>query len=66
VAIIILAHQLTYREISEFTMPADYYLNNMGIENGLVRLVGTMFYSHAKRLAKNKILALVSPRTPVN
>ena len=49
-----------YKELSEFTMPAEYYLDNMGISNWVIRLAGLAFYSQAKRLARNKIMALVS------
>ena len=33
------------------------------IHNHLVRFVGSAFYSHAKVLARNKIMALVSPQS---
>jgi 2-polyprenyl-3-methyl-5-hydroxy-6-metoxy-1,4-benzoquinol methylase len=52
-----------YQEISEYTMPAEYYLDKMRINNRLVRFVGSAFYSHAKVLARNKIMALVSPQS---
>ena len=49
-----------YKEISEYTMPAEYYLDNMSIGNPMVRLAGYAFYSGAKYLARNKIMALLS------
>jgi hypothetical protein len=51
-----------YKEISEYTMPASYYLANMGISNRLVQLAGSAFYAQAEHLARNKIMALLSPR----
>lgn len=49
-----------YAETSEYTMPADYYMKNMGINNPLLTLMGRIFYKHAKRLAKNKIMCVLS------
>jgi SAM-dependent methyltransferase len=49
-----------YRECSEFTMPADFYLKNMGITNPLVRTAGRGLYRGAKILVRNKITALLS------
>ena len=50
-----------YHETSEYTMPAAFYLNNMGITNPLARLGGRAFYRNAKYLAKNKIMCVLSP-----
>jgi 2-polyprenyl-3-methyl-5-hydroxy-6-metoxy-1,4-benzoquinol methylase len=49
-----------YEEASEYTMPADYYLKNMGITNPMLRLAGRIFYGTSKWLAKNKILCVLS------
>ena len=49
-----------YSETSEYTMPANYYLRNMGIDNSFMRLLGRAFYSNSKYLAKNKILAVLT------
>jgi 2-polyprenyl-3-methyl-5-hydroxy-6-metoxy-1,4-benzoquinol methylase len=49
-----------YSEVSEYTMPSDFYLNNMRIENRVMRLAGHLFYRNAKHVAKNKILCLLS------
>jgi len=49
-----------YEEVSEYTMPADHYMKNMGIKNPLIRLMGSMFYRHARYLAKNKIMCVLS------
>ena len=53
-----------YDEISEYTMPANFYLESMGVRNPLIRFAGRVFYGNAKWLAKNKILSVVAP-TPV-
>lgn len=49
-----------YKELSEYTMPPEYYLQNMGIKNPLIRFSGKLFYSNAKYLANNKIYCLLS------
>lgn len=49
-----------YEECSEFTMPPDFYLDNMGVTNPLLRLAGKSFYGLAKYLAKNKITAVLA------
>lgn len=51
-----------YHEISEYTMPAHFYLANMGITNPAIKLLGSLFYRNAKYLAKNKIMAVLSPK----
>lgn len=50
-----------YHECSEFTMPPEFYLKNMGITNPLVRAVGRTFYRSARVLARNKIMAVLRP-----
>jgi 2-polyprenyl-3-methyl-5-hydroxy-6-metoxy-1,4-benzoquinol methylase len=52
-----------YEESSEYTMPADYYMTNMGISNPILRLAGRIFYGNAKRLAKNKIVSVLSSQS---
>jgi 2-polyprenyl-3-methyl-5-hydroxy-6-metoxy-1,4-benzoquinol methylase len=49
----------TYLETCEFTMPADYYLDNMGIRDYALRLLGRLFYRFARYLANNKIFAVL-------
>lgn len=58
---------IKYKETSEYTMPAIYYLKNMGIKNPLVRLAGRIFYGNAKWLAKNKIVCVLAnkPLKPI-
>jgi 2-polyprenyl-3-methyl-5-hydroxy-6-metoxy-1,4-benzoquinol methylase len=50
-----------YLETSEFTMPPEYYLNNMGLNHPAVRFLGRLFYRFARQLANNKILAVLEP-----
>ena len=45
---------------SEFTMPADFYLDRMNITNPLLRAAGHAFYRSAKYIARNKIFAVLS------
>jgi 2-polyprenyl-3-methyl-5-hydroxy-6-metoxy-1,4-benzoquinol methylase len=49
-----------YSETSEFTMPADFYLHNMGINNKLLRIIGRLFYKSSKVLVRNKIMSVLS------
>jgi ubiquinone/menaquinone biosynthesis C-methylase UbiE len=51
---------IKYAEKSEYTMPATFYMSNMGIKNPLIRLAGRIFYSNGKWLAKNKIVCVLS------
>ncbi len=48
-----------YAEVSEFTMPPDFYLKSMAITNPVMLAAGRLFYSTAHWLAKNKILAVL-------
>jgi ubiquinone/menaquinone biosynthesis C-methylase UbiE len=48
-----------YEESSEYTMPADFYMKNMGIRNPLIRLAGRLFYRNARYLANNKIITVL-------
>jgi 2-polyprenyl-3-methyl-5-hydroxy-6-metoxy-1,4-benzoquinol methylase len=49
-----------YVETTEFTQPAEFYMDNMKISNPIVRLAGKIFYRLAPRIAKNKIMALLA------
>jgi 2-polyprenyl-3-methyl-5-hydroxy-6-metoxy-1,4-benzoquinol methylase len=49
-----------YHETSEYTMPAAFYLNNMGITNPVMKMAGGLFYRNAKYLAKNKIMSVLT------
>jgi SAM-dependent methyltransferase len=50
---------LKYTILSEYTMPADYYLNNMGVRNPIVRTAGRLFYKTSRYIARNKIMCLL-------
>lgn len=54
-----------YGEISEYTMPLEYYLQNMGIRNPFIKAIGHLFYRNASWLAKNKIICVLSKRGTV-
>jgi hypothetical protein len=49
-----------YDEVSEYTMPSDYYLRGMNINNPMLKFVGRFFHANAKSLANNKILAVLT------
>ena len=50
---------VAYEESSEYTMPAGFYMKNMGITNPLLKFMGHIFYKNAKWLAKNKIVSVL-------
>jgi 2-polyprenyl-3-methyl-5-hydroxy-6-metoxy-1,4-benzoquinol methylase len=52
-----------YDTASEHTMPADFYLKNMGITNPFVLFAGRIFYKSSRWLAANKILSVLEPET---
>jgi 2-polyprenyl-3-methyl-5-hydroxy-6-metoxy-1,4-benzoquinol methylase len=47
--------------LSEYTQPASFYLKNMGITNPIVKLAGRVFFSLSPLIARNKIMAIVTP-----
>ena len=49
-----------YDQVSEYTLPPEMYLSGMEIRNPLLRMVGHLFYSNAKWLAANKMLAVLT------
>lgn len=49
-----------YKELSEYTMSADFYTTNMGITNPILKLAARVFYGNARWLAKNKIVCVLS------
>lgn len=51
-----------YQETSEYTMPANFYMRNMGVTNPVIKFAGRIFYRNAKYLAKNKIMCVLSKR----
>ena len=48
-----------YKELTEFTQPASFYLNSMKIENFYLRLLGKIFYFFAPVIARNKIISIL-------
>lgn len=51
---------IKYSECSEYTMPPEFYMNNMGISSSIIRSIGKLFYRFAKYIAKNKIICVLS------
>ena len=48
-----------YKELTEFTQPAAFYLDAMKIENFLTRIMGKIFYFLAPIIARNKIISVL-------
>ena len=46
-----------YKELTEFTQPASFYLDAMKIKNLILRILGKIFYLCAPIIAKNKIIS---------
>ena len=46
-----------YKEMTEFTQPASFYLDAMKIKNSILRFIGKIFYLSAPIIAKNKIIS---------
>ena len=46
--------------ISEYTMPADFYIKNMQFTNPFLKWLARVFYANAHWLARNKIICLLS------
>lgn len=57
--------KVKYLESSEYTMPPDFYMVNMGITNPILKIIGRMFYKSAKYLAKNKILCVLQHKVSI-
>lgn len=53
---------INYSETSEYSMPGDFYMKNMGINNPKLKMAGQIFYGNAKWLAKNKIMCVLSKK----
>lgn len=47
--------------LSEYTQGASYYLDAMGIKNPFFRMAGSLFIYLSPLLARNKIMAVLSP-----
>jgi 2-polyprenyl-3-methyl-5-hydroxy-6-metoxy-1,4-benzoquinol methylase len=54
----------SYREISEYTQPASFYLKNMKVSNPGLILAARLFYRFSEYLAKNKIMAVLESNSP--
>lgn len=48
-----------FKILSEYTQGAEFYLKNMGIEYGLLKLCGKIFYFLAPLIARNKIMSVL-------
>lgn len=46
-----------YKQLTEFTQPASFYLNAMKIENLFLRMLGKIFYFFSPIIARNKIIS---------
>ena len=46
-----------YKQVTEFTQPASFYLNAMKIENIFLRILGRIFYFFSPLIARNKIIS---------
>lgn len=53
---------LKYAERTEFTMAPEYYLDNMGIRNPVMRIAGGLLYRNADRLMRNKIMCVLTQK----
>lgn len=53
---------LRYKRLSEYTQPYHFYLDNMGITNPLLRLLGKIFVLLSPLIARNKIMAVIRPK----
>jgi 2-polyprenyl-3-methyl-5-hydroxy-6-metoxy-1,4-benzoquinol methylase len=51
---------IKYKETSEYTMPASFYLKNMNVTNPIIMTLGRLFYYNAAWFAKNKIVCLLA------
>ena len=50
---------LSFKKLSEYTQSAEFYLDNMGIKNPILRLFGKIFVSLSPLIARNKIMAVI-------
>ena len=53
---------IKFERLSEFTQPPSYYLNNMRIENLLLRFLGLIFVKLSPLIARNKIMAILEKK----
>jgi 2-polyprenyl-3-methyl-5-hydroxy-6-metoxy-1,4-benzoquinol methylase len=50
---------LKFKQLSEYTQPPEFYLNNMNIKNSFLRFVGKIFVKLSPLIARNKIMAVI-------
>lgn len=55
---------IKFRKQSAYTMPAAYYLRNMGISGSALTLLGHAFHASARWLAPNKLICLLEADSP--
>tara|TARA_A100001035_G_scaffold243378_1_gene210381 strand:- start:472 stop:1356 length:885 start_codon:yes stop_codon:yes gene_type:complete len=48
-----------YKEVAEFTMEPEFYLDNMDIKSGFLRYMGKIFYKITLKFLKNKIMCVL-------
>ena len=50
---------LRFKKLSEYTQSAEFYLDNMGIKNTILKLFGKIFFRLSPVIARNKIMAVI-------
>lgn len=50
---------MSYKRLSEYTQPPEFYLDHMGITNPLLRLLGRIFVRLSPLISRNKIMAVI-------
>ena len=48
-----------YKEIAEFTMEPEFYMENMAIKSDFIKSIGKLFYKFTLRFLKNKIICVL-------
>ena len=54
---------LRFNRLSEYTQPPEFYLDNMGIKNTLLRLLGRIFVFMSPLISRNKIMAIIEKKS---
>ena len=50
---------LKFKRLSEYTQAPSFYLDNMGIKNPFLRLLGNVFVFLSPLISKNKIMSVI-------
>tara|TARA_B100000780_G_C21108645_1_gene447847 strand:- start:1783 stop:2283 length:501 start_codon:yes stop_codon:yes gene_type:complete len=50
---------MRFKRLSEYTQPPEFYLDNMGITNPILRLFGKTFFYLSPLISRNKIMAVI-------